>query len=324
MSDVAIHRATMQRLCATTDAIGARVPDGSVFIDEPVYLNIGDLLIHRGTLAALDRAGVTLRASLPYQDLGRVEGDAFRLGRRYGALAGAMRDAPMLVFQGGGNLGDLWLNHQLLREALIGRHHHVPCVILPQSAHYRDPATAERTKRVFGAHQNLMLYCRDQETFDLFESVTHCERAPDMAHSLWRTLPLVPQDRRGDPLVQTRRDSERGGNGPSGGFDWDECEPRAEVLMWRGLVTLRRASAVAPVRAAGDAVWRRLSDAWISRAIARLGDASQLTTDRLHGMLLGALLETPVRFSDNSYGKLSRYAARWFDGDPLVTPVGNG
>jgi exopolysaccharide biosynthesis predicted pyruvyltransferase EpsI len=35
------------------------------------------------------------------------------------------------------------------------------------------------------------------------------------------------------------------------------------------------------------------------------------TTSRLHGAILGNLLDKPVKAYDNSYGKLQRYFERW-------------
>lgn len=321
MGGLEAHRERMAALAEKVGAIASRVPSGAVFIDSPFYLNVGDLLIYRGTEAALMQQGVTLRDHVPYQDLGEVRRGRFDLGRRFATLDRIMADCPMLVFQGGGNLGDLWPNHQLLREALIARYPHVPCIILPQSAHFREQDKLDRCRRVFAQHPNLTLYCRDTETQELLGSATNCVLAPDMAHALWGTLPRRLTSDRGGVLVQARRDPERAGGTPSAdGFDWDDVQPRAEVAAWRALITTRRLSAFAPLRMAGDALWDRLATRWIDRSVERLGRAERLDTDRLHGMILAALLETPVRFADNSYGKLSRYAASWLAGDPMVQP----
>lgn len=314
MDAVAAHRRTMAARAGEVGRIAAAVPAGAILVDVPLYRNIGDLLIHRGTETAL---GTKLAARFAYPDLGKVRGGSFILGRQSGALDKAVSDAPMLLFQGGGNLGDLWPNHQLLRETLIARHRHLPCVILPQSAHFRDPAALDRCRRVFAAHPRLTLYCRDAETLALLESEATCVLAPDMAHALWGLLP-AEAERRGT-LVQMRRDAESALGAPHA-FDWDDCQTGVEVATWRALVTTRRLSALGPVRAAGDAVWRRLAARWIARAVARVAGAERLVTDRLHGMILAALVGTPVDYADNSYGKLGRYAARFFADDPLVRP----
>jgi pyruvyl transferase EpsO len=319
MTKIEAHRRLMEDRARDVGAIAARIPSGAVLVDYPIYPNVGDVLIYRGTEAALIKQGVTLRDRFSYPDLGKIRHGQFDLGRRFPTLDKLMSDCPMLVFQGGGNLGDLWPNHQLLRETLITRYPHVPCVILPQSAHFRDSAAVERCRQVFGSHPNLTVYCRDSETLALLGSSAQCTLAPDMAHALWLTLPRRPIGQRAGVLVQTRRDPESTtGAATADSFDWDDIQRRSEIAAWRGLITTRRLSALTPVRAAGDALWNALASRWVERAIGRLGQAERLDTDRLHGMILAALLETPVRFADNNYGKLSRYAACWFPGDPMV------
>lgn len=317
MVGVEAHRGTMAGLADAVARVAAGIPAGAVLLDVPVYRNIGDLLIHRGTEAALAGAGVTLAGRFSYADLGKAGGQRFALGRRIADLDRMVAGGATLVFQGGGNLGDLWPNHQLLREALIARYRDAPCVILPQSAHFRDPAARNRCLRVFAAHPRLTIHCRDAETLALLAPAAACTLAPDMAHGLWGMLPRVAADARTGELVQARRDGERAG-APSRAFDWADCQTAAEVAAWRAIVTTRRLSAHAPVRLAGDALWRRIAGRWIDRAVAGVGTAARLRTDRLHGLILAALLDTPAVFADNSYGKLGRYVARWLADDPWV------
>lgn len=47
-----------------------------------------------------------------------------------------------------------------------------------------------------------------------------------------------------------------------------------------------------------------------------LGDARILVTDRLHGVILGLQGGRTVVATDNSYGKLGRYANAWLSREP--------
>jgi pyruvyl transferase EpsO len=58
-------------------------------------------------------------------------------------------------------------------------------------------------------------------------------------------------------------------------------------------------------------LWNRYRDHLLRRSVKFIGGYGRLVTNRLHGMILGALLELPVTFEDNSYGKLSRYYGEW-------------
>lgn len=41
-----------------------------------------------------------------------------------------------IILQGGGNLGDLWSNHQKFREYIISKYRDRPIVIMPQSIYF--------------------------------------------------------------------------------------------------------------------------------------------------------------------------------------------
>jgi pyruvyl transferase EpsO len=58
-------------------------------------------------------------------------------------------------------------------------------------------------------------------------------------------------------------------------------------------------------------LWRVYRDRLLRRSVKFFGSYGRMVTDRLHGMILGSLLNMPVAFEDNSYGKLSRYYGEW-------------
>jgi exopolysaccharide biosynthesis predicted pyruvyltransferase EpsI len=58
-------------------------------------------------------------------------------------------------------------------------------------------------------------------------------------------------------------------------------------------------------------VWNMVSNRLISRAIDLFAPHEAIITNRLHGMILSALLERKAVVFDNSYGKISSYADLW-------------
>ena len=66
-----------------------------------------------------------------------------------------------------------------------------------------------------------------------------------------------------------------------------------------------------PTHRVAVALWYRVRDRVIRRAVALFASHPRVETDRLHGLLLACLLGRPVTFHDNRYGKLSRYVAEW-------------
>src|SRR6185503_16629406 len=65
-------------------------------------------------------------------------------------------------------------------------------------------------------------------------------------------------------------------------------------------------------------LWRIYRDRLVSRAVDRFRPYGCIETDRLHGMILGALLGKHVRYGEGSYGKLHRYAALWLAESDMI------
>ena len=118
-----------------------------IYLDYPMHGNIGDLLIHAGT----DR----FFADYNYDVIGRFSIHEFCLCHRPGKplvffkdsvrrLDALVKTGATIVFHGGGNLGDIYPDYQMFRELVIARYPDAPIVILPQSVHFENQATALR------------------------------------------------------------------------------------------------------------------------------------------------------------------------------------
>jgi|AGTN01.1.fsa_nt_gi Exopolysaccharide biosynthesis protein len=98
----------------------------------------------------------------------------------------SLGDGP-IFFSGGGNLGDLWPEHQLFRERVIDANHHRPIVIFPQTIHFQDEHNLERASRSFNNHPSLTIFARDAESHRIAQTAfSHCQTilAPDMVYAL--------------------------------------------------------------------------------------------------------------------------------------------
>ncbi|MFX0094601.1 MAG: polysaccharide pyruvyl transferase family protein, partial [Candidatus Hodarchaeota archaeon] len=148
------------------------VPKGSkiAYLEYPVYANIGDILIMKGTekFFAENHMDVICRHSLL----------DFSLKKKFPADS-------ILVFQGGGNLGDLYCVHQRFRETCIKRYKDYRIVILPQTVYFKNPRNLERSARVFSQHPDLHLFLRDQRSYDIARDYLsdNTSLMPDMAHA---------------------------------------------------------------------------------------------------------------------------------------------
>lgn len=300
-----------------------------VYLDYPVHDNVGDLLIHQGADAFLEDYGYTVLGRFSIHDFCRIEhaaepSVAFKPSIR-DLDAVIAREECCLALHGGGNLGDLWPHFQFFREMLIERYRDVPIVILPQSVHFADPGKRGRAATIFGRHPLLFTFVRDMESLRFVRD--DCggagEVMPDMAHQLWRREPFHPpaEGQASGTLVQRRRDKERRSDlaTPAAAFDWHDLKNRSDTLILRALRKWQTIDNPLRHRMPNYELWRHYRDRLVQRAIDRFRVHERIDTDRLHGLILGALLRRQVLFREGSYGKLHRYARQWLSDSELIT-----
>ena len=325
------HAVTMDRLSAALDAIAEPLPPGSpiAYLDYALHFNVGDLLINLGSEAFFERMGYDVKLRMSLFDLCRIDWEQPAEARLKPVALQRLRALPpkvALVLHGGGNFGDLYPEFQALREQVV---RHCPdrrIVMLPQSLHFDDGAAQRRSLDRLLGHRDLHVFLRDAESLAVVQShgSGHGRLLPDMAHALWQTHGWTPQPAAPDAprLCLRRRDGEVGVPPPAGthSLDWPDLVGAFDQFAFRAVRRTMHLDLDRRHRVAGRA-WYAVRDRVVARARRLFTEHGEIVTDRLHGMILAALLERPVRYVDNSYGKLSRYARAWLGGSPLVAPA---
>lgn len=302
MRNAAVMLDLAQRLDALDAPLGARAD--VVLIDYPVAENIGDFLIHAGTERYLATHGHRLIASYS--------------GFNFDPQRCSIPARAVILIQGGGNFGDLWPDHQALRERVVDRFSAHRIISLPQTIHFASPTACSTAMALIRSRPNVVVCARDRDSATLLRDagVANAVLLPDMAHAMWGAWPTPPAVSDA-MLVMRRRDVERprGGAVADGALEWSDAWRVAD----RGLFRLARKLHVLDGRSANRlpvaALWRRVRDRLIARGVALLLPHAAVSTDRLHVMLLALLLDRRVEVHDNSYGKLGRYIDSWLAAD---------
>ncbi|MDB6102971.1 MAG: exopolysaccharide biosynthesis protein [Gammaproteobacteria bacterium] len=284
-----------------------------VYLDYPVHLNFGDLLIMRGTEQFYADHGHRVLSRSAYMNF---------LDRGKSRIS----SETILVMHGGGNFGDLYPVHQNFREEIVRRFPDNRIVILPQSVYFSSPEELERSARVFRQHRNVVLCVRDHESLAKVRArFTHNSvLMPDMAHQLWRPHQPHPPTG-GRTLKLLRLDAEAWDHqGPADmerhAMDWLDYHPRWSCWIFGRILWLHTAEGRFGRELGARALWYRYCELLHRRMESRFLEYSEIITSRLHGMIFGLLLGKRVRYLDNIYGKLSGYARTWFDDSLPVAP----
>jgi len=277
-------------------------------LDYPNFPNVGDSAIWLGQNAWLRRAG-----------LRRVY-SADRMLYSERRLRRALGDG-LILFSGGGNLGDLWEDHQRFRESVISAFPDNPVLVLPQSMHFQRPDALERARRAFDAHPRLTLLLRDRRSLELANKAFAARSAlcPDMALALG---PLQgPRASTHEEVELLRADQEATGAARgSHARDWVRDKPSLLLRVQRALrAQVARGAEGEPLRGLLEASYGPVARLRLRRGVALLGSGRRVVTDRLHGHILCLLLGIPHELRDNSYGKNRAFYETWSHGIEGVT-----
>ncbi|MFT0801409.1 polysaccharide pyruvyl transferase family protein [Bacillus swezeyi] len=278
-----------------------------VYLDYPLYGNVGDLLIMKGTEAFFKAYGIQVRE--------RWNSENFIPGR-------SIPKDVIIVCQGGGNFGDLYPHFQQFRERVVQHYPDNRIVILPQSIYYENEENIKRTRDILTAHHDLHLFAREKASFQFaaerFEGLENLRMMPDMAHQLWPIAPsenpsasvlrLIRTDKEANSTLQTAGEPDT--------YDWNVILSDKDKRGIKRLQTLnilnKKAGNLLPMAS----YWRRYSDSLVSKSIHFFSRYESVVTSRLHGHILSCLLQKENVVIDNSYGKNANYYNTWMKDIP--------
>lgn len=278
------------------------IPSGSkiYYIDYPVHSNGGDLLIMKGTEKFFKDYNI-------------------RVQKRYSVLDfpqhAVIPKDHIIVLHGGGNFGDLYPQHQKLRESIIERYPDHRIVMLPQTIFYKDQNELRKTAAVFNRHKDIHLYVRDTLSYQIAKDhFTTCNvyMSPDMAHQLWPITPTTTPEKellcffRVD--IEKTAEQEKLENLTSADYlDWVNIYSASENKVIRVIARMMQKNPGLPLYW----VWSKYTDRLVGKAVSKFSRYKVIQTSRLHGHILSCLLNKQNVLLDNSYGKNSNYYLTW-------------
>ena len=297
------------------DVLHLLIPSGvpCALLEFPDYANAGDSAIWLGEREWLRRNGNPVVYTCGKKNYSQK------------ILADQVGDGIILL-QGGGNFGDLWLDHQHFREMVISDFPHNKIIQLPQTFYFKQRDTLERSAKIINAHNHLILLCRDKQTFDFAvkEFSVQSILCPDMAFVLGR------MERVGSPQTDivwlSRTDKEtlnkpRPVNEP--GIKHTDWLKEPDTDLNKEYVDLVEETKRYPEKwlSLQESLLRMCDEQAKKRFINGckiLSEGKIVVTDRLHGHIMSLLLNIPHILMDNSYGKIRGFYETWTQHNELT------
>ncbi len=269
-----------------------------VYVDYPMYHNIGDLAILLGAHYFLQENFLK-----PIHNFSVAN---FPWGSE-------IPDDTVIMCQGGGNFGDLWGDFQKFRERLVASYPRNRIVMLPQSIYFADSGAATRMRAVFERHNDLHIFARERNSREHLLArfpAANVQLCPDMAHALWPRI-YLDRERNSKELYLFRDDKERNAAAV------ERAPHGVDAIDWSAIITPEdqaEARKIATSSASADEqfqAWLQHATKMFNRAMNLFAGYGHLTTDRLHGHIIACLTGLPNTFVANAYHKNESYYETW-------------
>lgn len=204
----------------------------------------------------------------------------------------------VLVINGGGYLGTLWIHEEEMVRDIIERFPDNKIIILPQTIFFEDSGDAKMqlgiTKAIYSGHRTLVFCAREQNSYDfvvgnkLLARSENCHLIPDMVTYLCKSKNNMV---RNGILLCIRKDRECILSGEQKKEIKTYAKSSGEDVCYTDTVLERYVS----IAERCDALESKFDE---------FRRAKLVITDRLHGMLFAAVTGTPCIAMNNKSGKV--------------------
>jgi exopolysaccharide biosynthesis predicted pyruvyltransferase EpsI len=167
-----------------------------VLLGYPNHKNTGDRLIWLGNLQLLN--------------------SHLKVKIRYVASNDSYSDTELskypnipIILHGGGNMGDLWRDHQIFKERIILRFQDRKIVIFPQTIYFKSKKNLENAAIIFNNHPDLTIFVRDKRSYQIGkENFYNCKvfQSPDTAFQLFNTFDMPHYQKNNNSILALIRD----------------------------------------------------------------------------------------------------------------------
>lgn len=280
-----------------------------VFVDFPLYYNVGDLLILAGTINFFKNNSINVKLYLSTSNFNDIN------------INKVITKNTTIICQGGGNFGDIYDIHQNLREDIVKKFPENRIIILPQTAFFNKNDNKEKSKKIFKEHNNVIMFARDEVTYKIFTEFTkYTYLIPDMAHELYGDLPkskknknilyFLRKDVEKRPIQAEIEETIKGYDC----FDWDDLisikDKRILSFIYR-LIQINRILKLNSLNNLIFKIWYKHAYSLVFKMSKVFSSYESIVTSRLHGHILSCLVDVPSSIIDNSYGKNTEYYKVW-------------
>lgn len=283
-------------------------------VDLPYHSNIGDTLIWQGEIEFLSQVQQEC-ISMSSQQTESLDID----------------ENTIILFHGGGNLGELYRNHIDYLFSLIGRFPNNRIIVFPQTIYYKNNNVLEKDLAILNKHKDLHICVRDEYCYNMLKGkINNLYMLPDMAFCIpLEHFKKYNVDKIKGSLFLKRVDGELSANTGEIITDFVKDWPTFYHKLNDGTFIAKVLDNLCKLPIIGNwKITKKMWDWWAfnvyRKDLIRIGTTfvksyDPIYTTRLHVMILSLLCGKKVNVIDNSYGKNLNFVNTWLRGVDEVT-----
>ncbi len=247
------------------------------YLMAPSYGNVGDEAIVEATLLFLKDT---------YRDFEIIVVDFKDTYHMLYEIRRIISKEDIIVLQGGGNIGTLYYEAEYMREFIVNKFKDIKIISMPQSVYFDNSKRAERRKKrcikIYNNHPNFTLIAREKYSYEKMKKIfANCRIIlnPDIVFYLSKNTECLNKRRRAGIITCFRNDKE-------------------DILKEKKYELIKGMLQVFDDVTIGDTCVARnitgvIREEEVYSLINQFRKAELIITNRLHGMVLAALSNTP-------------------------------
>lgn len=261
-----------------------------ILFNSPDYPNLGDHAIALAERKLMEKI---------FPDVEFIEISCEQYIKENLLIQNVIQDEDVLLINGGGNLGTLWLWIEDITKNIVQSYPENKIIIFPQTLYIEESSLGKSEREslacVFNNHNDLTVMLRDKASYHLAEEVFDNSVKKLLIPDVVLSLDYKKASKREGSLVCIREDKE------SKGVDKDYV---ISVLQEKEFVVECFNTVL------DEEVYLDNRQEQIRKLIDKINSTKVVVTDRLHAMIFCAITETPCVAFDNLSGKVSE-AYHW-------------
>lgn len=222
-----------------------------------------------------------------------------------------VKQETTIYLHGGGNMGDVWVEQEKIRQAIFKNLPRNKIIVFPQSTNYVSDSSELllETTRLASSVGDLTIMLRDKKSYDFvkrnFPNNVQTFLVPDMVLTL--NEHKDSENKNIDVITYIRRDVEK-----------LEDNNKKEYLNW--LYSQKNISVQLDdtVRDSWTYISKNNRRKFLDKKLNTTARARLVVTDRLHGMIFAYVTGTPAIVFDNNNHKIKNLYDTWLKDVPYI------